>query len=200
MKKIIFTSILAVLALLLQAVDGQARGDRGYAGGGLRMGSVSHAGYYPRGYYGRGYYYDDGGVTNTIVGYNYAQPAEGDGADRHAEVAPAGPQVDPSIQQGMKRPVALGATTSQLPRGYHRYVWNQTDYYYCAGGAWYVAGTGNGAGYVATNPPPGITVVQLTGQAQHVVVGGKTRYLCAGIYYKAIWTDGHATYMVVKAP
>ena len=96
------------------------------------------------------------------------------------------------------RRIAVGRRFNRLPRGYRRYVWRSRHWYFNEG-VWYIDDTGDdGTEYVVTDPPAGITVAHLPPGTEHVVVDRRTLYLCQGIYYKAIWTDGHATYVVTK--
>jgi hypothetical protein len=175
MQKLMLSTLLALPALLLLTSVAEARGGRGGRGGPRNMGSVRHS----RNVRNPGPERRD---RDRDRGRN-----DRDHRDRHHPVArPA--------RAAARHTAVRGTRIRRLPRGYHRYFWNHTYWYYY-GGVYY---TEDNDQYVVMDPVVGMTVDSLPQGAKHVKVDGKTLYVYDGVYYQAVWTNGDATYTVVK--
>ena len=183
MRKLILSSILALPMLLLLTADANARGGRGgggFRGGAHNMGSVRHS-----------RYRQNPGPEHRSPEHRGPQRYDPHHRDRHRPI-------DRPAARAEKHRIARGTRIRHLPRGYRRYRWSHR-YWYFAAGIWYVASDDqNDPGYVVMDPEAGMTVDSLPEGTEHVVVHGRTLYASHGIYYKAVWTNGSATYTVVN--
>jgi len=91
-------------------------------------------------------------------------------------------------------PAPLGATISELPKGYVTINVSGTEYYYY-GGTYYSKDTSK---YKVVNAPVGAIVSHLPEGAEEKTIDGQKYMIYNNVYYQPISKDGQDSYVVVQ--
>jgi hypothetical protein len=96
--------------------------------------------------------------------------------------------------------VRVGSRVTTLPVNYRRVYYRGNTYYYYGGYCYQPYYGDADCTYTVIQPPVGVVIYDLPDGTTTVEIGGVKYYLCNGVYYRQIFSNGQVGYQVVSDP